>query len=64
MKKFGVTLTPIKTDVYLLPYKAYTKMTEPMLIALYEEYIILGVREWIDKDNLILIRKGGLPNYE
>lgn len=57
-------LNPIKTDVYTLSYKVYQKMPKAAVKRLYEDYIILGVREWATAGHLVLIKKGACPDYE
>lgn len=57
-------LTPIKADVYTLSYRVYQKMPKKAVEKLYEDYIILGVREWATKGHLVLIKKGANPDYE
>lgn len=57
-------LKAIDAHVYTLPFAAYTKLGKEELEDLYDKYIILGVREWVSKGHMVLIQKGGFPDYE
>jgi hypothetical protein len=58
------SLVPIKADVYTLPYAVYEKMPKAAMEQLYKDYIILGSRQWVSPDHMVLIKRGAHPDYE
>lgn len=58
------SLKPLEAHVYTMPFAQYNKLPKAALKQLYDDYIILGVREWATKGHLVLIKKGSNPDYE